>query len=251
MEGSGGLGCSVYEAPPDPVANLQPKDAKDTPLLNYMKTRLGWFHVEMVMDSTWNVARYCIHLSWRYVYIYICYSQQGHHMHSAFQTLFFVWIWAMEAKNPGQLKEELAKKSEAWQQKTIKNCKPEHEPHQDSVSNLRWERTKKVAWKAQRYHDMKIYHSEISRNQKSFCGLKIESLSVNGVWSLCSTSMPVRWSPWTDWREAQMALCRVRAPQKRRVHTVGRIYDMNLTKVWHIKTFRGRSGSKRPAARHL
>lgn len=48
------------------------------------------------------------------IYIYICYSQQGHYMHSAFQTLFFVWIWAMETKSPGQLKEELAKKSEAW-----------------------------------------------------------------------------------------------------------------------------------------
>lgn len=71
VEGSGGLGCCVYEAPPDPVANLQPKDAKDTPLLNYMKTRLGWFHVEMVMDSTRNVARYCIHLSWREIYFVI------------------------------------------------------------------------------------------------------------------------------------------------------------------------------------
>ena len=90
----------------------------------------------------------------------------------------------MEAKNPGQLKEELAKKSEAWQQKTIKNCKPEHEPHQDSVSNLRWERTKKVAWKAQRYHDMKIYHNEISRNQKSEILLWIKNWKSFSQWCL-------------------------------------------------------------------
>ena len=39
-----------WEAPPDPVAALQPATAKDTPLLNYMKTRQS----RVVSFSKWD-----------------------------------------------------------------------------------------------------------------------------------------------------------------------------------------------------